>query len=79
MRRHFLKTRFNSSKSIAAKRSFWADFKSSREAIAGMVTSKFRRAHSASILRPALRDYGGQVAHSVKIILRRVTLKVKLK
>jgi hypothetical protein len=36
--RHFLKTLFKSSKSFAARRSFWAAFKSSREAIAGIVT-----------------------------------------
>jgi hypothetical protein len=37
--------------------SLGADFKSSRDAIAGMVTSKY-----PILLRHALRDYGGQVA-----------------
>jgi len=55
--RHFLNAVFNSSTSFASRRSFWAAFKSSRDAIAGMVTSKYR-----ILLRHALRDYGGQVA-----------------
>ena len=39
IRRHFLKTAFNSFKSFASRRSFWADFKSSRDAIAGIFYS----------------------------------------
>ena len=34
---HLLNTAFNSFKSFASRRSFWAAFKSSRDAIAGMV------------------------------------------
>src|SRR4030042_5076759 len=45
MFRHFLNVAFNSTRSFAARRSSWADFKSSIDAIAGMVTSKYRRAH----------------------------------
>ena len=39
IRRHFLNTVFNSFKSFASRRSFLADFKSSRDAIAVMSTS----------------------------------------
>lgn len=37
--RHFLNVAFNSTRSFAARRSFWAAFKSSIDAIAGMTTN----------------------------------------
>ena len=54
--RHLLNTALNSPKSFASRRSFWAAFKSSRDAIAGMV--HLNNSHRAE-----------GIEHSVKIFI----------